>query len=138
MKPVDQTIIGEKGNCMSACLASLLHLDIAHVPNFFDISTNDDEWWEAVRSWLSGHGWGIISINLGDAFPPEKLNGYQIIFGRSKRKHNHATIWLNGEMVHDPHPDKTGLETIEGCDLLYPLDAGHMALSYCGTSRMPK
>ena len=22
---------------------------------------------------------------------------------------DHAVIWLNGQVVHDPHPDKTGL-----------------------------
>lgn len=128
MKPVTQTITGEKGNCFPACLASLFEIPIQEIPNFIEAGPDAEDFWSAARAWLRERGWGILPINLGTGFGPECLHGYQMVWGTSPRGRTHATIWKDGVMVHDPHPDQSGLSTVEGADLLYPLDAGAMML----------
>lgn len=124
MIPVDQTKFGKGGNCMSACIASILEMDLNEVPNFFEITDTDIEWWTAVRTFLRERGWGLLSIGVTE----DMLKGYEGIFivgGASPRfpgsKVQHAVIWQNGKLTHDPHPDRLGVE-VESIDMLYPLD----------------
>ena len=119
-KPVMQTVFGSRGNCMSACLASLLGLPIGQVPNFFDKSESDDHWWELVREWLKEHGLGVITINYSQELM-EKIGGVHIVAGLSARDVNHAVLYKDGKLFHDPHPDNTGVEP-ETWDLIFPLN----------------
>ena len=121
MISVQQTVNGPQGNCFSACLASLFELPIAEVPNFYAIDASDDGWWAAVRDWLRHRGFGVMFLELRSPDHLKLFEGYLIVSGVSKRGLHHATIWQNGKMVHDPHPDSSGLETIEGIDMIYPL-----------------
>lgn len=54
MQPVKQTIHDSKtGNCVSACLASLLDVELDTVPNFLALHpTSTATMWETVRLWL--------------------------------------------------------------------------------------
>jgi len=113
---------------MSACLASLLEVPISEVPNFFsffDSYPEPGEWWEKVREFLRRDGMSIISMSFTDAkqWRMFGFEGYQIVGGKSHRGHTHATIWKDGIMVHDPHPDGTGLVAPETLDVLYLIDA---------------
>lgn len=130
MKPVMQTIVGPKGNCMSACLASVLELPLAEVPNFFEAGSDDTDYWNACRTWLRGLGLGILTINFdGPAqWSQLRLGGYHIVGGSSPRMEgmDHATVWYRGRMVHDPHPDGTGIVKPTTLDLLYVLDPARL------------
>lgn len=127
MKPVMQTITGTSGNCMGACLASILELPIEAVPNFFEAGPDDTDWWNALRSWLRRYGLGIITLTFEN--PAQwmhlRLAGYHIVSGPSPRLEgmHHATVWHQGRMVHDPHPDGTGIVKPETLDMLYLIDA---------------
>jgi hypothetical protein len=104
MKPVMQNTLGRRGNCMSACLASILEVPLATVPNFYELAGEGvGEWWAAVRAWLKPFGFGVITLIEGSF---------------------HATVWHGGRMVHDPHPDQSGIVAPETLDMLYPLNAG--------------
>lgn len=128
MKPVHQTVFGSRGNCMSACLASLFEIPLEDVPNFYDAGPDDSDWYNALRDWLRGKGWGFVSISFGEGLSVNRMEGWQMVWGKSPRgDHLHQTVWHRGKMVHDPHPDGTGLLTIEGADLLYPLDVAAFA-----------
>jgi len=121
MKPVMQTEMGRRGNCFSACLASLFELGIADVPNFYDVGGDDaDAWWAAVRDWLRPRGFGVMSLSITPALLT-KFEGYFIVCGQSARDLEHATIWRDGAMVHDPHPSQQGIVEPTSVDLLYPL-----------------
>jgi hypothetical protein len=111
MRPIRQTetVLG-RGNCLAACIASLLDLSIEDVPNF---RTAEDQW-GALQAWLSDRGLCAIRVaaqpSLISSMPPQ----YCILTGPSPRNPVlHAVIGLwEGErtaMVHDPHPDGTGL-----------------------------
>ena len=53
MKPVDQTILtAPGGNCFAACVASILELPLADVPNF----CSEERWWNALQIWLCAIG----------------------------------------------------------------------------------
>ena len=126
MKPVMQTTTGPRGNCMSACLASIFEVPIEAVPNFYELAGDGaGPWWQAVRDWLKPRGFGVITLTFEDAALWDSLclDGYHIVSGKSPRIEGsfHATVWHAGSMVHDPHPAQTGIAAPETLDLLYPL-----------------
>lgn len=108
LRLVDQTKFGSKdGNCLAACLATLLRLDIDEVPSFF--SDDSGTWREKMGAWLVERGWGHLCI----AGPPPEMLGpaLSIVSGKSPRGDwLHATVWRGRELLHDPHPSRAGLE----------------------------
>lgn len=104
---VDQTKFGgEDGDCLAACLATLLRLDIGEVPSFF--SDDEGTWREKMGAWLVERGWGHLCI----AGPPPDMLGpaLTIVSGKSPRGDwLHATVWRGRELLHDPHPSRAGL-----------------------------
>jgi hypothetical protein len=118
---VDQTDFGATGNCMSACIASLFNMRVTDVPNFFATHGQEPEaWWRGVREWLSRHNYGIMCLDVSESTTLDVYAGYFIVSGMSKRGVNHAVIYRDGVMIHDPHPDRTGVKP-DTIDLIYPL-----------------
>lgn len=119
MKPVDQTTFGvPAGNCFSACIASLLEVDIAEVPYFMD----EKDWVAKLNRWLAPRGLYATCFS----YTPEDIKlwqpgGYCILGGQSSRG-SHAVVGRGREVVHDPHPSREGLLQIEDCTLLVPID----------------
>jgi hypothetical protein len=61
MKPVHMTKFGtDKGDCLTACIASLLERDIETLPNFSDF---DKEWHYKTVAILQGYGYEAIYIH---------------------------------------------------------------------------
>jgi hypothetical protein len=57
MTPVYQTIFdNKKGNCQAAVWASLLHLDLQHVPNFVEFDDDHD----AVCKFIAPYGYAYL------------------------------------------------------------------------------
>lgn len=119
MKPVMQTIGGpENGNCLQACMASLLGLCLEEVPHF----VLEDNWVHALDAWLKQFDLQSVAVDLNimrqqgeDMWKPY---GYHLIVGKSPRADcQHAVVGYNGEMVHDPHWDGDGLDTEESWTL---------------------
>lgn len=117
MKPVFQDKFYEpgipneeqRGNCLSAVIASLLELDLHEVPNFVQIDVDGGQnWWEHLLEFLSKRGLTIYWVT--DEVKPEQ-DEYYTVSGLSPRGNGiyHIVIYQNGKMVHDPHPDNTGL-----------------------------
>ncbi len=127
------------GDCFAACLASILDLPLEAVPNFRKLQseTNDcmilmaDKWLRA------NYGLRFISIEMYKPYIPGFSTGrqtsqilmnrcfssnedeYVILSGESPRKNadgstkyhsvvGRADCW-GFDIVHDPHPDGTGL-----------------------------
>jgi hypothetical protein len=105
VKPVKQTIFGEKGNCVAACIASFLHLPTAAVPNF--ILLGNEEGFKAANRWLRPWRIHIQKVkNRG-----QKYQGYYIAGGSSCHIHgaNHAVIYKDGKPYFDPRPENSFL-----------------------------
>jgi len=104
MIPVDQRT---DTDCLRACVASLLTVPYYDIPNF-DILPGQ---------WLRFDRFMELQSVRPVAIPAEKFcvpyNAYYLMQGISPRDIRHSVIGLNGKMVHDPHPSRAGLETIE-------------------------
>ena len=123
MKPVDQTLFydptapadRQRGNCWSACIASLLEVPIDDVPNFVQIDVNGGEnWFAHTMRFLNERGYHLVAV---DPLAPGDVHYIQT--GLSPRSPadggevHHAVIHLHGELAHDPHPDRTGVKSID-------------------------
>jgi len=135
--PVLQTITDDGiGNCMAACIASLLELPISEVPNFVAAETDDvgSCWLRLANDWLASRGFALAMVRE----QPEWLaDGVPFIVScespRStphKPKRHAVIVVLNGwEMVvvHDPYPgqEQNGqqLESVYFSYLLVPRHA---------------
>lgn len=115
MSPVDQIILhdpdnGQYGDCMRACVASLLDLPPLAVPHFFEGGCDNAEFDRRVADFLELHG--LIEFQLpADAAQHAHYtrNCHHLIYGYTERGTYHAVVGLNGQVVHDPHPSKAGI-----------------------------
>lgn len=112
MKPVDQTVFGPvEGNCFAACLASILELEIAEVPNF---TLDPDNWFENANAWCDERGYCLLyvksdAIKSGyiDPRPLIDAGHYFIVTGLSPRgDFLHCVVQHRDQNVHDPHPSR--------------------------------
>lgn len=125
MIPVHQTRFGfPHGNCMAACIASLLELPIEEMP----VIPADDRFNDTWDAWLRDRGFARVCFHSdGTNFTPK---GYYLIAGPSPRpilddagaRAFHVVVGLDGVPIHDPHPDGTFLEKISEVEMLYLLD----------------
>ncbi len=137
MIPVQQTKRGgpnvppdERGDCWSACLASILEVPIEAVP----IPHSDDpgyHWWDETRRALEPHGYEVVMASW-TVYPA----GYWIAAVPSKNlgRHDdgtavmHVIVMRGGEVAHDPCLGKryaagTAVDalTVDGAYVLVPL-----------------
>ena len=115
MKKVYQTKFGEdEGNCMAACIASILELDINEIPMLKDDA--DGSYAKKLNDFLKTRECCYVEYETGEpAVNWWVLNsGYSIISGDSPRGNClHAVVGYKGCMVHDPHPDNQMLKNIQ-------------------------
>lgn len=133
MKPVDQTAFGfPGGNCFSACVASLLELPLDDVPYFMGDEIEESDpgaWWKRFLDWLRPRGWWAVCFELKDDWRPP---GLHLLSGVSPRRpgskwHHTVVAGPGGEVVHDPHPDRTGVLTEHDVIILIPIDPSRKA-----------
>lgn len=116
MTPVDQRVFAERegdvGDCLSACVASLLNLPLDDVPVF----VAEPNWHAAMDNWLAERGLALIYLHFLRGtwpwIPPRDVP--LIVGGQSPRgPWGHAVIgiWREGamEVLHDPHPSRAGI-----------------------------
>jgi hypothetical protein len=136
MKPVHQQIIcPNRGDCMSACLASLMELPIEAVPKWqadeYDRNPGKDRAFRerdshyAMLAWLHAQGYAYATIlwkSLGDwrglkdlhviaSVPSQNFPGvsHAVIVGwRSFENVNRAYEWF---VAHDPNPGNGSYDT---------------------------
>lgn len=122
MKPVMQTKFGAEGNCFDACVASLLGLPLEEVDYF----KGEETWYADFQNWLAPRGLAYVEVNCCDPSPFYRfpLPVLAIAGGPSPRgvEGGHAVVielhqWAK-KIVHDPHPDGTGLVSIKTVGLL--------------------
>jgi hypothetical protein len=114
--PVDQDRFGPRvGNCFSACVASILDLNLVDVPYF--MGAEEGKWPELFFAWLSERGlqpdyYGHPDWCVAESAPSRDIpKGYSIMSGWSPRHANtlHSVVARDGVMVHDPNPSRAGL-----------------------------
>lgn len=130
MAYVDQEFLhdeaaGIKGDCFRACLATILGLPIKAVPHFATLDYAPDVFvaMNCAIAWLNSRGYEMW-MGLDDGENPLPLC---IINGTSPRGIRHSVVGdtESGEMLHDPHPSRAGLQFISNRLYLFP--AAHQA-----------
>lgn len=114
----------QKGDCWRACIASIIECDLESLPDPNVVTDWPSLWSEtlAICERL-GLSYSAYSVNVGsEILDPKCLGGYIIAIGKSPRstedkRINHAVVWKNG-IIHDPHPDKTGILDIIEFDVI--------------------
>jgi len=112
-----------KYDCWRACIASILEIDIEALPLPEDNMHHTSAQYVAkLRKALLELGYTLTcyspqNINSKILSSPD-TGGYVIAIGRSPRgNYNHAVVWING-IVHDPHPEKTGILDIRAFQVI--------------------
>ncbi len=120
MIPVDQTAFGKpNGNCFQAALASLLELPLGEVPH---VVVHAD-WFDRLTAWALGQG--VELVPLDTAWTPR---GYYLASGPAARGLAHTCVYRDGVLAHDPHPDRSGLRSVEDHLVVVPLDPSSAVL----------
>lgn len=123
---VDQTTFGTpRGNCFAACVASILGLDVADVPNFCYLY-EDVEWYEKFLEWLKPRGFGALTQQFpGDpdpffAWAARCAPSIPWIAGGSTERGLHCTVYVGTELWHDPNPHfgRRGLDEVHDATFL--------------------
>lgn len=105
-------------------------------PKVKEGETEDRKFWEyrslwdtVINYWLVANGYKRSFIGLmedgGESYQQwlkENPDRYYIASGKTVRGTDHVVIYKNGEMIWDPHPDRTGLETLEDIEFYDKLD----------------
>lgn len=127
MRFVDQTLFGARnGNCFAACVATLLGLTLAEVPNFC-AEYGERDWYFAFSRWLVDrdyaatlHRFDIESSATSHlAWAREFAPFVPWIAGGSSLRGPHACVYLGAELLHDPYPkSRTGLTRVEDATYL--------------------
>lgn len=102
MIPVIQTVhTKEDGNCLAACLASVLEIGIETFP---DLPKGNGKWIKIIKDHLHGIGYNLILI---DDIHEESIHGYYLMVGDNPTSgHQHCVVCRGGEVVHDPSPKR--------------------------------
>ena len=123
----DQKIIGD---CYRTALACILDRDPSEVPHFAEST-----WYDAdARRWLVEH-YGLTLVrtrvqSLANGWQLDLEKGrqdvYHLVIGRTARGTLHACVGLNGKVVWDPHPSRSGLTEIIEFEFLVPLNYANL------------
>lgn len=110
-------------NCLQASVASILEISIDVVPHFLLAK----DWREALDDFLAKYDLKLALVkNTATSFLKKLLaNSYYLMLGYSDitvKTVRHACVGFNGKIVHDPHPDKIGLECVNEIGLFLVKD----------------
>lgn len=133
MIPITQTRVhtesGPPGNCFPAAIASLLHCDLDAVPQPEEGDRNDwGAYWPRVAEFLACRGLFMLLVPHGPDSHESTATyaGWErslcMAMGMGPRGHRHVVVYRGHELVHDPHPSRAGLVSIEALAYLVPLD----------------
>lgn len=97
------------GNCMAACVASIMELPIACVPNF----AAAERWWDEFENWLAERGYGVV-VQHGEGGWFMSPGLFAIASGKSPRGEWAHCVVVDSAccVVHDPNPSGGGLDGV--------------------------
>jgi hypothetical protein len=98
----------QRGNCMYAVLASLLHGDIESIPSF-----EGRDWVNKLNTWLRQYGLAFMCIHdNAEDFEDNGIQGmHHMLMGNTNRFAGvrHSVVARDGVLLFDVHPSRTGL-----------------------------
>ena len=116
MIPIDMQILhrpenGFYGDCFRCCIASIMELPAKEVPHFCGLGDDDTDgqWFRDLEQWLIQFNLAPIMIELSAQWDMSSTNIIYVRSGKTVRGTRHSTVWRKNTMIHDPHPDRTGI-----------------------------
>lgn len=120
--------LGQYGDCHRTCLANMLDLEPASVPNFAVHYDDIPAFYREVDKFLSSKGLAeftyAMSGTLEDVLNCMQVwnkNQLYILCGKSPRDTNHSVVCRGGKIICDP--------AIDGGDLVGPASDGYYWIS---------
>lgn len=123
--------------CWAACVATITGISLDELDQNIPADASEDWFWEHKTELhndmvqkLRACGWRL------DCTYRDAPRGFAIASGKSPRLDTvqHACVYLDGDLWHDPHPSRAGLESVESFEILiplakngYPIDAARTA-----------
>ena len=119
------------GNCYSAALASILNAPIESFDQFHRLYTiwglkheageivTYEERTAHIHEIQKRHGVIPVHVQFGDLSIVPR--GLSIANGPAERGVDHSCVAIDGVIVHDPHPSRAGLISIEDYEVLLPI-----------------
>jgi hypothetical protein len=109
----------DNGNCLQACVATVLNVPLERVPHFGDldfIDKHDGLFWRGVRKWASSVGLFILEIDKYDQMLLNDCPAYigigqsaNAVDGHTIRDHA-VVLGPNQRLLWDPNPNTGGLK----------------------------
>lgn len=118
LKFIDQTILHSEeknGNCTQAAVASLIGLDLNDVPDFANTTESSIDFWSEFYAFFEGIG--MHAIMIPNNMEPD-CN--YLASGISPRGISHMVVMNDGNVVHDPHPSRAGIASVEAAWIIVP------------------
>lgn len=112
---------GSRGNCIVACYANVLLLNIKDCPAFeelFDCKPNGF-WFECINLWFREIGYEL-KICQEEEEIPDNIE-YYFAYGPTLRGVMHQVIYKSGKLFFDPHPSNAGILTEAGFEYIKKL-----------------
>lgn len=95
----------QNGDCLRACVASLLDLPLSEVPHF---SAHTEGWFLKLGLWLQARG-----ICIATLYGPQHVDTYHLALGLSNGL-RHAVVMRNNVTVHNPaRPSRAHIAALE-------------------------
>ena len=120
--PILQNVRGDTGNCLAACVASILHLPLEQMPDHYLNEHGDvaERWLDVWCDFLAPFGLSMVWYDYDHGRVPR---GYAIAALKIKdQEQTHAVVCYNGDIVFDPvagHDVEQTKEWSEGVDHWY-------------------
>ena len=112
MKPVYSET---KTDSLTACVASILEIDLSEIPDFFSEIFSLDDPFQELKDFLESMGWLLLQTTA----QPDTLGIAIMSFGEAN--HQYAVVWQNG-CVHDPRPEDSPQGRLISFFVLAPID----------------
>jgi len=104
-----QTKFNENGNCLQACLATLLKIDINKIPDFDINNDGEGKWMKSFSNWLDKEFNKIFFLFILNSELIFLLkDSLYILLIDSNSKNKHAVIARKNTIIFDPMVGKIG------------------------------
>lgn len=120
MKKVYQSKFGNEGNCFAACIASILEIELDSLPFLSDFEDDWDIYLNALNTNLKSRFNLFIEYTTFDywetRFKENLKDAFYIVSGDSNHESfEHAVIFKNGVLHHNPNPKGTEMVWATTC-----------------------
>ena len=101
---------GTYGDCVRACVASLMDMNPPDVPHFYHDNCDGATGLQRIKDWLKPHGYNMMVIGVSGSLTLEAIlldfalanpDVHYILQGRTSEA-DHVVVCKGGKVVHNP------------------------------------